>query len=275
MPKKEEDKSAVNNGGRADAGLMVGKQMAESYERLIREYADRVDVLQKENAVLHSQHEFIKMLSHQLRTPISVIKLGLETMNSVSETDRKNMVSEMTRRTDNLSDIIDNFLLYTEASYGYSVGSSTSFPLAEMVRKEVKSEHKLEEDKKIRPELDLDDAVMVSGDKRAIAWVLKVLISNAIWYTRPEGRVVISVKSSGDAARFTVSDTGIGIPAPEQDKIFSPFFRATNASLGKNEGDGVSLNLARRIVETHGGKIGFTSEEWKGSTFWFELPLAR
>ena len=272
MPDTDDKKSAAPA---AEAGLLVGKQMAESYERLIREYAGRVDELQKENAILRSQHEFVKMLSHQLRTQISVIKLGLETLYSVQREERKRMIAEMSQRVDNLTDIIDNFLLYTEASYGYSVDKSSSFALAELVRKEIENEKRLADEKRITSELDLDDAAMVSGDKKALAWVLKVLISNAVWYTRAGGKVSVSVKVAGDGVRCSVIDTGIGIPEVEQNKIFAPFFRATNATLGKSEGDGVSLNLARRIIETHGGRIGFTSEEWKGSTFWFELPRVK
>jgi len=106
--------------------------------------------------------------------------------------------------------------------------------------------------------------------KRAISWIL----DNAVTYGREGGKVSVSVSDIGGRWRIKIDDDGVGIPKKEQSRVFDKFFRASNASLGKNEGSGLSLFLSKMIIEAHGGVIGFSSEEDKGSSFWIDLPIA-
>jgi PAS domain S-box-containing protein len=106
-----------------------------------------------------------------------------------------------------------------------------------------------------------------------IRLVLSRLIDNALTYTPPNGRIAIQATRQADGIiRFEISDSGIGIPDPEQARIFSRFCRGSNATAANPDGMGVSLAVARHYVEQHGGRIGFTSKKDKGSTFWVELP---
>jgi two-component system phosphate regulon sensor histidine kinase PhoR len=101
--------------------------------------------------------------------------------------------------------------------------------------------------------------------------VIGNLLSNAIKYSPQGGVVELAAQFDGDAVRVEVRDTGIGIPAHQQPQIFTKFFRGDVAASGIT-GTGLGLAVSRDIVEAHGGRIGFTSEEGEGTTFFVELP---
>jgi signal transduction histidine kinase len=97
-------------------------------------------------------------------------------------------------------------------------------------------------------------------------------IDNAIYYT-PRGSITVSLARSGQRVEFRVKDTGIGVSAGEQKRLFTKFFRADNAQAMRPDGSGLGLFLAKQVIEDQGGTIIFESVEGKGSTFGFSLPF--
>ena len=103
--------------------------------------------------------------------------------------------------------------------------------------------------------------------------ILQNLISNAIKYSSNESDIIVTLKTIGNEVQFSVKDSGYGIPLGEQSRIFEKFFRADNVTRMETEGTGLGLYISKIVMELSGGKIWFESEERKGSTFYFSIPL--
>ena len=112
---------------------------------------------------------------------------------------------------------------------------------------------------------------MLDVEKMKLA--IQNLLDNAIRYTQPGGRVTASLKYVKKEIEFSIKDTGIGIPKDQQERVFTKFFRGANAIRLETEGSGLGLFITKNIIEAHGGKIWFESEENVGTTFHFTIPL--
>jgi signal transduction histidine kinase len=118
---------------------------------------------------------------------------------------------------------------------------------------------------------------LVKVDVEGIKTVIENLLDNAIRYTPEGGEVEISLTApvTETEVQFSIRDSGIGIPDEEKERIFTRFFRASNAIKKETEGSGLGLYISKNIIEAHGGKIWFESKEGKGTTFYFTLPIEK
>ncbi len=133
----------------------------------------------------------------------------------------------------------------------------------------------LAEAKKIKVMLEQSEAVQVNGDAARLKQLFLNLVDNAIKYTKPRGRVTLSLAKDGDNAVVMVKDNGIGIPRKDQNKIFNRFYRVhrETESIEDTGGSGLGLSIAKWIAEAHHGSIEVKSREGKGSTFTVRLPV--
>jgi len=116
----------------------------------------------------------------------------------------------------------------------------------------------------------------VLADEEKIRVVIQNIIENAIKYSENDDQIIISVaKKEGDGIEISIRDSGIGIPKEEQDHIFKKFYRATNAKQKEETGSGLGLYTIKKIVEGHNGKIWFTSNDDKGTTFYINIPASK
>ena len=118
-----------------------------------------------------------------------------------------------------------------------------------------------------------DDAVTVRGSRRDLVLLLRNLVENALHYTKPGGRVDVTVSADDGRALLTVSDTGIGIPTREQRRIFERFYRVDRARSRETGGTGLGLSIVKHVAENHGGSVEVRSRLGEGSTFTVRLPL--
>lgn len=221
------------------------------------------------------KYEFITIATHKLRTPLTRIRwVAAELLARTTDPKTQEDVSRITNAADQLIEITN---VLVEAAHTEDTShwfKKHEFNLADVSGTVLKRFTDLVQDKNLVVTTHVTPGVgKVYADERRLASVVEVLIENALMYTPKGGAVDIFVEAAPQHTIFRVKDTGIGVPAVDQHRIFSGFFRTESAKLADTEGIGLGLSVARAIIEHHGGVLGMTSEgPGKGSTFWFSLP---
>jgi len=228
------------------------------------------------------QKTFISVVSHELKTPVSIIKGYAGTLGRPEANWSSELVQEyaevIEEESDRLTELIDNLLEASRLQSGtFRLDISDEVMLDRMAVDTVK---KFESHSEIHAySIDFpEDFPPVFGDDRRLTQVFNNLIGNAIKYSPDGGRIDISGQVHTDYITISVSDEGIGIPNHDQHRIFEKFSRLDNALSRKTEGTGLGLFLTKAIIEAHGGSIWFSSNngpdngETNGTTFTFSIP---
>ena len=225
-----------------------------------------------------AKNEFISMASHQLRTPLTSIKGYLDMMlegdlGKISPTQRA-VLREAFSSSERMVRLINDFLNVSRLQTGKFTIDKQSVDIAQILRDEVSLLKVVADQRSVEMVLKVDKKIpSLAVDSEKIRQVMLNMIDNAIYYSNPQKKVVITLKSSGKMIEFSVKDSGIGVPKSEQANLFGKFFRGTNAKKRRPDGTGVGLFLAKKVILSHDGEMIFESEEGKGSTFGFRLPV--
>jgi PAS domain S-box-containing protein len=224
------------------------------------------------------QNTFISVISHELKTPVSIIKGYAETLaRDDAEWDRATLrdgLQVIVEEADRLAKQIGGLLEISRLQADGMRLDPTDWALPALA-KQVTERFAAQVDERYTFELRFpDDFPAVHADYERVRTVLENLVSNAVKYSPDGGVIRITGRDNGDHAIIAVSDQGIGIATEEQSKLFRRFYRVDNRLRRETQGAGLGLFLSRAIIEAHGGRIWVESQPGRGTRFVFTLPLA-
>jgi signal transduction histidine kinase len=259
-------------------GLVHELDSARASERLARHDAELAQVeLARRNERLEEldrlKDEFVSLVSHDLRTPLTSIKGYVELLaeNESLDDESRAFVGVVDRNTDRLLQLVDDLLFVARVQAGALDLAIDEVELGGVAADCVEAVRPRADAAGVTLALERDGAVRARGDGRRIAQLLDNLVSNAVKFTPAGGSVEVVVRAEGAVAALEVADTGIGMSAEDRERLFERFFRATSAVDRQIPGTGLGLHIAKAIVDAHGGRIEVGARPGGGTVFRVEL----
>ncbi len=263
--------------GRAGAELERVKAV-EGLQRALTEVEMLKDRLQDENVYL--RRELIANVSHDLRSPLASLRGYLETLllkeDVLPEAERHSYLEIALRQAQQLQTLISELFELARLDFeGYRIEAEI-VQLGELARDVTQKLALAAQTRQVTLQLDIEPELgLVRADIGLVERALTNLIENALAHTPAGGRIVLAVRAQGSRALLRVADNGGGIAAADLPRIFERFYRADNKARTRDDkGSGLGLAIVKRVVELHGGEIRVDSTPGRGTSFWFELPLA-
>ena len=220
------------------------------------------------------RREFIANVSHDLRTPLSLIRGYAETIKDVTGSNqqkREKQLDIIIEESERLSKIVEDILYLSQMQKGNMRLSISNFDIVETVKNVVKRYEILSQQKGIAVEFSSVDKVTVSGDKGKIEQVLYNVINNSFNHTKEGDKVSVVIDILSDKVKIQITDTGEGIRREDLDRIWERYYRTLDLKDKKSSGTGLGLAIVKSILAAHKSKFGVFSEEDKGTTFWFDI----
>lgn len=232
-----------------------------------------VDDISEQQRLEKVRRDFVANVSHELRTPVGALSLLAETLEG--ETDPSVISSFLSRIQDEstrLATLIDDLLDLSRIE-GAGEADSVEVDLGGVLQESFAAMRSAAEHKNIEMTLEVFDDATVIGDRSQLVSAASNLLGNAIKYTDEGGSVSGRIVSHGTYVAVVVSDTGIGIPQKDLNRVFERFYRVDGGRGSKTGGTGLGLSIVRNVAVNHGGRVEVTSQEGVGSTFSMILPV--
>jgi PAS domain S-box-containing protein len=254
--------------------ITARKKAERELERLLaleREQNERLLELDK------LKDEFVALVSHELRTPLTSIRGYLELVLDGEAGDltdeQRQFLGVVERNADRLLALVGDLLFLAQVEAGKLTLEVGAVDVAALAAQSVEAAQPLAEDKNITLTLAAGPVPLLAGDNARISQLIDNLITNALKFTPEKGHVDVRAHPLDGSAVIEVRDSGIGIPAEEQERLFERFFRSSNATERQIQGTGLGLAISKAIVDAHGGHISVDSELNAGTTFRVSLPI--
>jgi two-component system phosphate regulon sensor histidine kinase PhoR len=236
-----------------------------------------VDITEKK-AVDTAKSEFVALATHQLRTPIAAIRWNAEllrkNMTASITPDQDRYMTKVERNVQRMVHLINDFLSVSKLEMGTFASSEEAVNLTEFFDSIVDEfQEKLTEKNIQLNRTDTPPNVQIMTDSRLFHIIVSNLVSNAVKYVNPSGNLTFTYVLEGTNLKIDVADDGIGVPEEEVERLFSKFFRATNAQAHQTQGTGLGLYVVKQSVEQLGGTISVVSRENEGAHFTVKLPV--
>ena len=240
------------------------RELAENYNTM----AAQLESLDK------SRSQFVSNASHELKTPLATMKIMLESM--IYQPDmpaeiRADFMKDMNHEIDRLTGIVTDLLVLTRLDNREEMKKDT-VNMSELTVETVHLLRPAAEKKRQTLEEDIQEGLLLYGDRSKLSQILYNLTDNAIKYTPEGGAVLVSLRQENGNVIWRVKDNGIGIPAEDQGHIFERFYRVDKSRQRESGGTGLGLSIVKQMVKMHGGTISVHSEPGRGTEFVVVLP---
>ncbi len=250
--------------GITTALMIIGYAVSRGFEELVR--ANRI------------KSEFISIVSHRLRTPLVNIKWSLNLLldKESKNIQQKEYLKLIKENNELMIKLINDLLIVSRIEENHLVLKPKKISLNSIIHQVIKEIKPSIDKQKVKIQLNFDpcQSYSVMADPEKIFLVVKNIIDNALRYIGKIKKIEVKLSQNDKKVRCEIIDKGVGIPKEDQKFIFQKFFRANNIRKYQTQGTGLGLFIAQAIIKASQGKIGFDSQENKGSNFWFELPSA-
>ncbi len=241
-------------------------QLASSFNKMTNKLAQ----------IENTREEFVSNVSHELKTPLSAIKVLTESM--LNEKDipldiYREFLSDINSEIDRMTNIVNDLLTLVKLDKKRFPLNISDTNLNNMLENIIKRLTPLADKKNIELEFTCNKNIMLQADEMKLSLAISNLIDNGIKYTPSGGKVKINIDSDENFAYITVQDNGIGINESEQEKIFERFYRIDKTRDRETGGTGLGLSITNSTIIMHNGNIKLTSDEGLGTTFVITIPL--
>jgi len=231
------------------------------------------DLLDRLETAFLQQQRFVSDAAHELRTPLATLRTSLEALHlspAAADPATHASLAAMTRTLHRLESMVEHLLLLARGEPQVRREPVLLAPLVEAVLDDL---HDLAAEREVHLDMQGEADLEVLGDETLLAVALRNLVDNAVRYNHPGGRVTVSLAAQGPWAVVRIADTGPGIPAEEQARVFDRFYRGAAARARHRTGSGLGLPLAQHLIRLHQGRLDLASVPGQGTVVTVYLPL--
>ena len=224
------------------------------------------------------RRDFISNLSHELRTPVSVIRANSETLLDgalENKKDAKSFAKAILHNSERLSSMVSDLIDLSRIEYGDLKLNIQKIDLDHFINEFISSMKSLTKKKDIEIIYEPSMNNRVKADLQALERIMNNLIDNAFKYSEKGSSITISTEQSANQLKVMIADTGSGVSDEDKVYIFDRFYRTASARASDNKGSGLGLAIVKNLANSLDGEVGIESRKPNGSIFWFTLPLEK